>query len=161
MNILLYAIEMEQEGEKFYRDQAEINKNNHIHKICISLAEDEKTHAGILQNKLNSLNFELKDTDLNTDYKSLFKEAEDIKVESKEMPSQLDFYRKASEMEKRSIELYKDLLLKTQDMQEKEIFQFLVKQEEQHYELLDGLAEMLRKSEEWVEFAEFGMRDEY
>jgi len=161
MNILHYAIEMEQEGEKFYRDQAEKNKNNHLHKICISLAEDENCHAGILQNKLNSLKFELKDDGLNTDYKRLFKEAKDIKIESKEMPSQLDFYRKATEMEKKSIDLYEDLLSKAQEEQEIEIFKFLIKQEEQHYELLDGLAEMLRKSEEWVEFAEFGLRDEY
>lgn len=161
MNILNYAIEMENEGEKYYRAQAEINRKNNLYKICIMLAEDERKHAKILHNKLNSLNFELKDTDLDEKYKRLFKEAEDIKIDSKELPSQLDFYRKASEMEKKSIDLYKDLLSKAHDDQEKEIFKFLVKQEEQHYEILDDLAEMLRKSEEWVEFAEFGIREDY
>lgn len=152
---------MENEGERYYRSQAEINKNNHLHKICIMLAEDENNHAKILHNKLNSLNFELNETDLGDQYKQIFKEAENIKIEGKELPSQLDFYRKASEMEKKSIALYKDLLSKAHDEQEKEIFKFLAKQEEQHYELLDDLAEMLRKSEEWVEFAEFGIREEY
>lgn len=36
-----------------------------------------------------------------------------------------------------------------------------MKQEEEHYEIIDQLVTLLSRSEEWVESAEFGLRKEY
>lgn len=61
----------------------------------------------------------------------------------------------------KSIHLYTNLLLEAEDSKDRELFEFLIKEEKKHYELLDGLSEMLRNSEEWIENAEFGIRKEY
>ncbi len=161
MNILENVISLENEGENYYRKQAEMNQENQLYKICIMLAEDEKKHAEILLNKLNSLPYILKDTEIDTGYSQLFKDTKKFIVEGKQDPGQLDFYRKATDLEMKSIHLYTDLLLKAEDSKDKELFEFLIKEEKKHYELLDGLSEMLRNSEEWVENAEFGVRKEY
>jgi len=75
--------------------------------------------------------------------------------------SQFDFYRIALEKEKKSIDLYTEYKSKASEDKEKELFDFLIKQEEQHYAVLDELSTMLRRTQDWIENAEFGVRKEY
>ena len=82
-------------------------------------------------------------------------------MEEKETLSQLDFYRAATEMEQKSIDLYTGFLKEVEKDADKELFSYLIKQEQQHYNILDELSIMLRRAEEWVESAEFGDREEY
>ena len=63
--------------------------------------------------------------------------------------------------EKQSIDLYTDFLSKASNDEEKTLFEYLIRQEKQHYEIFDELVTMLRNSEDWVENAEFGIRKEY
>lgn len=93
--------------------------------------------------------------------KNIFANLRDIKTEAKEISSQLDFYRMALKMEKESIDLYTNYLDKAEDSRERELFEFLIRQEEQHYQILDELVVLLSRTEEWVESAEFGIREEY
>lgn len=161
MNVIEYAIQMELDGEKFYREQAENNKGNSLYTVCLKLAEDEQKHAAILKNKLNKLPYELTDSSITLDTKNVFAEAEDIKLDTKAEPSQLDFYRIASSKEQESIDLYEDFLTKATDDKDQELFKYLIKQERQHLAFLEELVSLLRKGEEWVESAEFGLREEY
>ena len=158
MNPLEYAIKMEHDGENYYREQAEINKNNSLYSVCILLADEEKKHASILTNKLNEKPYELKDSDTFGQAKNIFNDIGNIKVDGKETPDQLDFYKVALDMEKQSIDLYRDFLAKTTESKEKELFNYLIKEEHQHYELFEELVSMLRHADEWVESAEFGTR---
>ena len=62
MNIYEFAINMENDAEEFYTQQAELNKGNKLEVIFNMLAKDEKKHSEILQKKFRNLPFEL-DTD--------------------------------------------------------------------------------------------------
>jgi rubrerythrin len=161
MNILEYAICMELDGEKYYREQSEINKNNSLNVVCTMLADEEKSHAQILENMRNKLTYELKDSDILMKAKNIFNDTANIKVAGKENPSQLDFYRIASDMEKQSVDLYKQFLSKATEANEKELFEYLIKQENQHYEILEELSLLLNRPEGWIESAEFGLREDY
>ena len=158
MNPLEYAIEMGYDGERYYREQAEINKNNSLYSVCLLLADEEKKHALVLTNKLNEKPYELKDSDTFWQAKNIFNDIGNIKVDGKETPDQLDFYKIALDMEKQSIDLYRDFLAKTTEKKEKELFAYLIKEEQQYYEFLEELVSLLRHGEEWVESAEFGTR---
>ena len=161
MNDLEFAIDMEYDGEKYYKQQAEINKDNSLHAVCLMLAADEQNHAMILTAKLNEKAFQLKDTDTLSEAKSIFEGIGDIKAEDKETASQLDFYRIASEKEQQSIDLYTRYLAKAEGAEEKALFEFLIAQEQKHFAVLDELALLLSRAEEWVENAEFGIRKDY
>lgn len=161
MNDLKFAIDMEHDGEKYYRQQAEINKSNSLHGVCLMLADDEKNHAQILTNKMNENPCQLLDTDTLTRAINIFEGIGDIKIDGKETVSQLDFYRIASDKEKQSIDLYTKYLFQAEEKAEKELFEYLIGQEEQHFAVLNELAAMLRNTEDWVENAEFGLRKEY
>jgi len=161
MNDLQFAINMELDGGKFYRQQAEINKNNSLHTVCLMMAEDEKMHAQILTDKLNEMPYQLIDNDTLAQAKNIFEGIGDIKIEGKSIPSQLDFYRLAADLEKQSIDLYNKYLSQAMELQEKELFEYLINQEKNHFAVLDELASLLRHAEQWVENAEFGLRKEY
>lgn len=161
MDILKFALDMELDGMEYYMEQADENKGNALHKVCLMLAEDEKNHAKILTDKMNGVDSVLIDTDTLSKAKAIFQNSDDIESPIKETPSQLDFYRIAKDKEKQSIEIYTDLLSKAVEDMDKDLFNFLIKQEVQHYKVLDELANLLRHAEEWVEFAEFGLRKDY
>ena len=160
MNTLDYAIQMEVDGEEYYTEQAKLNENNSVKTVCLILAKDEGIHAQILQNKMKNVSYELSDTESYAKIKSIFKNADDFKSEIRDKPTQLEFYRTALEKEKESIALYTDLLVKATDIKESDLFRYLVEQETLHFSLLDEMVSMLRHAEEWVESAEFGLRNE-
>ncbi len=164
MNALEFAVNMEKDGEKFYRKQAEINSSNSLYTVCLLLAEEEKNHALLLSDMQNNISVEIDEADSLQQIKSIFKDIENFKSEIKELPTQLDFYTMALEKEKQSINLYKDLLSRATEDDENELFEHLVQQEKRHYDILDELILRLSHAEDWVENAEFGLwsnRGEY
>ena len=161
INDLSFAIKMEQEGEAYYRRQAELNKENRLYRVCLILAEEENHHAKILTHRLMSQSYELVQTDTLAEAKNVFEGKEDINPDEKKVLSQLDFYRDAAEIERQSIELYSGYLKLTTGKEEQDLFRYLIGEEEKHYETLDYLATMLLHAEEWVENPEFGLRGEY
>ena len=158
MNILEFAINMELDGEKYYNDQAEIIKDKNLKNIFLILAKDENSHAKILQNKANNLSYDLKSNEILSEAKNLFKGIKDFKNEIKQTPEQLDLYRAALEKEKESINLYEKLLSESNDDKSRNLFNFLINQEKDHYTTLEELVSQLNKCNDWVESAEFGVR---
>lgn len=161
MNALDFAIKMESDGEQYYKKQAEINRDNNLYSVCMMLANDETHHAQILTNLKERRPAEMPDSDTLQKAKNVFCGIGDIEMALKPIPSQLDFYRIASEKEAQSIELYAELLSKSENRQDAEVFEYLIGQEKQHLEVLEDLADLLRHAEEWVESAEFGIRKDF
>ncbi len=161
MNILEQAIKMEKDGEAYYKKQAEENKDNSLYNVCMMLAEEEKIHAEILSSKMKNLPYSLEESSIYEDAKNIFAAADDFKSEIKDLPSQLDFYRFALDNEQKSIDMYEEYGQKAEDEKEKGLFSFLAKQEKDHFALIDELVKLLTNAEQWVESAEFGIRDKY
>ncbi|AFM00233.1 MULTISPECIES: ferritin family protein [Desulfitobacterium] len=161
MNALEFAIKMELEGERYYREQAEINQGNSLKSIFLMLADDEKMHAQILEKKANKLDYSLEPNETLATAKHVFSNKDRIKNEIKEIPSQIDVYRAAMENERESIHLYQKCASEAADEETKALFEYLILQEEDHYAVLDRLISLLSHAEEWVENAEFGVREDY
>lgn len=161
MNTLEFAIQMERDGEMFYRNQAEINAHNSLSVVCNLLAEDERIHAQLLEKKSMEQSYELKDSAILNRTSSIFNDMKDMRLSEKENITQLDFYRMASKKELESIALYEELRDQVEKADEKELYEFLIHQEKKHYEVLENLNILLTRPEEWVESAEFGIREEY
>ncbi|MEO1816556.1 MAG: ferritin family protein [Acetobacterium sp.] len=161
MNSIEFAIKMELDGEKYYREQAENNQDNPLNIIFVFLADDEKGHAALLQNELKKISYDLADNQTLAETNNVFKERGDFKNKFEKIPNQLDVYRMALQMEKDSIELYQKFFTESTDEQTKKLFGYLVKQEENHFKIFDNLITLVERPEEWVEDAEFGVREEY
>ena len=161
MKVLEFAINMELDGEKYYTDQAEINKKNGLSKVFLLLAADEKNHAKTLTNRLNNISGTFIISDALSVSKNIFSNLKSFKDEYTLIPSQLDAYRAALEKEEESITLYKKLLTEAQSETDKILFQSLIKDEESHRNVLDDLVLLLNNVDDWVESAEFNITKEY
>ena len=160
MSILESAIHMELDGEKFYEQQARLNSDSSVKKVCLLLAQEEKKHAQFLKNKQDKIAYKLIDTDKPTKDQSVFDHMGIIKSDIMATPTQLEFYKAALAIEQRSIDLYTDLLSKAETEEEKTLFIFLVEQEKRHFSMIDEMVTLLRHTQEWVESPEFGLRIE-
>ena len=161
MNGLQFAILLEYEGRDYYLKQAELSKDEGLKVVFRALADEEVNHAKILESKLKGLPYELKDSTALTGAQKIFKLGKAFKVETTDVPAQLDAYREALKNEQKSIDLYTKKYNKATDSEEKKVFDYLIKQEKEHYDLFDGLIELVNRANEWVEDAEFGKREEY
>lgn len=119
MEILDYAIKMEMDGEKFYLELAERNKDNKLNVVFKSLASDEAHHAKIIKDKKHGITTSL-DGGAQATIKNVFS-GSDFKIESSS-PEQVDAYKGALDKEQESIDLYKKLL--SESDKDKKLFTF-------------------------------------
>ncbi|HHT97200.1 MAG TPA: ferritin family protein [Clostridiales bacterium] len=161
MKTIEFAIKMELEGQKYYLEQAEKNKENTLCEVFKRLAEEEKMHANILKKKFDSEEYELNHSTIVEDTRNVFSNLKKDFLSNEELPKQINVYREALEIEKKSIELYSKMLEESSDENDKKLFEFLIKEENKHQFLFDDIIAMLLKTDEWVEAAEFGIRKDY
>ena len=77
------------------------------------------------------------------------------------MPEQAELYQMAIEMERKSVDLYTRLHTETQDSATEALFAFLIREENHHLEIMEDLYQYVNRPNNWVEAAEFGVREEY
>jgi rubrerythrin len=161
MEILELALSLELDLEKYYNEQAEKNKENSLHVVFTMLADEEEKHANILLGKADKLTLKFEDNSILIQARSLFQNIKDFKSEFTDIPSQLDSYRFALEMEQKSKKFYKELYDTVEDEKTKETYGYLVHQEDLHCIIMEELVKLTTRPEEWVESAEFGLREDY
>lgn len=161
MDTLELALSLEFDLEKYYTEQAEKNKGNSLSVVFNLLAGEERKHAEILLGKEDVLDLKVGDRDILTEAKGLFRQLGDFKSDIKELPSQLDSYRMALEMEEKSLKFYKSLEAGAENDKTRETYGYLMKQEDIHCIIMEELVKLTTRPEEWVESAEFGLREDY
>lgn len=157
MDIFEFAIKMELDGEKFYLDLAEESKNNSLSKVFLSLAKDEANHAKIIQDKQAGKDTPLSEG-ISATVESIFGDDSGFKFEGKK-PEQVEAYRAALEKEKASIAVYEKMAAESGENQA--MCAYLIKQEEDHYQILEEITKAVDRPNAWIESAEFGVREEY
>ncbi len=161
MSSLEFAINMELEGRAYYLEQADLCQSNELRTIFLILADAEQQHADLLLRRQREEEVTLKEDSIVKEKNSFFHNLADFKPDVPRALKQLDVYQYAAEQEQKSIELYQGMLEKAEDSKDKELFTFLIKQETEHLHLFEDLVILLTRPEEWVESAEFGIREEY
>ncbi len=161
MTAVEFAIKMELDGEVYYSEQAEKAEHPGLKAVFTLLAQEEREHASLLEKYAAQREYELQESQVPKHFKGIFQDEKDLKVEFKANPEELDAYKLALEKEKESIELYEKMGLEATSEEEKRLFAFLVEQETIHYNTFQNLIEHVIKAEQWVESAEFGLREDY
>lgn len=161
MDALELALSLELDSEKYYKEQAEKNKNNSLYVVFTMLAKEEEKHADILLGKADLFTTLATQEDVLIESRKIFGELKDFKSEISNLPSQLDSYRLALDMEHKSLNFYQELKDNASDENARKTYGYLIKQEEIHCVLLEELVKLITRPDEWVESAEFGEREEY
>ncbi len=161
MTAVEFAIQMELDGEKYYLEQGERTEHPELKAVFALLAREERAHADLLKKYVAKTAYTLEQSQIPSHILGVFANEQDLQVEYKARPDQVDAYKLALEKEKESIALYEKMGSETDSDEEQRLFAFLVEQEKIHYDTFQDLIEHILKAKQWVEAAEFGIREDY
>jgi rubrerythrin len=166
MNIFDFALKMELDGEKYYRDLAGKTRYDDLKKVLIGLAEDEKRHYEIIQLAQNQTFKFIKADPSLAKIKNVFADNTEFVGDKKEFiaklkDEQFDYYQAALVKENQSVELYQKLKESVENPDGRAICEKLIHEEKKHVEVLDNIIKMLNNVNDWVESAEFNHQDNY
>jgi rubrerythrin len=69
--------------------------------------------------------------------------------------AQKDIYRKALDVEQKSIDLYSEKAQEIEDPEQKDMFLKIADEEKKHYQIVENIIGFMEKPEQWVEHAMF------
>jgi len=160
MTIFEYALQMEKDGETYYRKLVQQTTNKGIQTILTMLADEEVKHYNAIKKMQTSIP-EMEETTILTDAKNIF-------VQIKESGECFDFdvgeselYKKARDIEQASRKFYLEKTNEVEPGRQKELFLQLAEEEKKHYFLLENIIEFISRPQHWLEDAEFYHLEEF
>lgn len=160
MNILIYAMQMEKDGEDYYYELAQKAPNKGVRAILEMLAVEELRHYRALQ-QMKTSRPDLAETTVLSDAKNVFVQIKESEDDFDFDLEQVELYRKAQDLEQKSIDFYCEKAEEVEHEYQKEVFLTLAEEEKKHYALLENIIEFISRPKRWLENAEFCHLDEY
>jgi rubrerythrin len=162
MDIYEFAIEFEQENQKFYNEFAEKSSNTSLKNVFLNLAEEEKKHENIIRQMRDNKELDAVESDILPKAKQAFEEISKDLPENEILPEeQVDVYKKAIALEEKSIEFYTEQAEKAEDPEIKEAFERLAEEEKKHERIMNNITEMVNRPNTWLEDAEWYHLEDY
>jgi len=161
MTIYEFGMQMEKDGEMYYRELAQKTEDIGLQHILTLLAEDEVKHYAILESFKNEDKREFIETKILADARNVFQRLKEEAEEWHPREDQLDLYKKAQGLEQQSSDFYLSKANEVAEVYQREIFLKLAEEEKKHYFLLENMIEFISRPKTWIENAEFHHLDEY
>ena len=167
MDIYEFAMQMEKDGENYYRQLMQKCKNTGLKKIFAMLADEEVKHYEFIEQlRLKSGQPQVENTRLLEKVKNIFiqmkddKQEQDPQVDTKE---ETNAYRKARDIEEMSRSFYLEKAEEVKDEQAKLLLKKLAKEEEKHLHIMENIVEFVSRAEpgKWLENAEWHHLETY
>ncbi len=160
MNAVEIAVRMETDAIKFYKEAAEKTKHPAGKKMFLSITEDEKRHLEMLSQTLKGLDIKISDVSPMRNIKTVFETMKNEMMQRiKATTDELEAFKIAMQMEKEGVEFYKKAVLEAQTEKEKSLFERLIKEEEEHYEIFSNTYSFLLNSGDWFMWEEHSIVD--
>jgi len=161
MNVFDFAMELEKEGEKYYRELADRSKHAGCRNIFTMLADDEVKHFNVFKEMKQNSDPEFQKTRILDEARKTF-----VKMASEGNPFEtemleVDLYRKALDMEKKSKDFYVKEYEELENVSQKAIFKKIADEEETHFRIIEKIVDFISKPETFLENAEFFQQDDY
>lgn len=150
MHPLDFAMEMELEGKKFYLEQADLMEDSLLKEVFVTLADEEEKHYQLLKKIKDSEIYDYVESMNLSRELSIFTKPPKI-AEDKNV-SYITIYQEAIELEKKAINLYRELAQKAGSDSERNIFLRLEREEEIHRRTLWEVLQFLQRPEEWYPY---------
>ena len=160
MNIFEYAMQMEKDGEIYYRQLVQQTANKGLKTILTMLADEEVKHYNAIE-KMKTAGPDVVETTILTDAKNVFIQIQESNESFGFDIGQTELYKKAQDIEKRSQDFYLEKANETEKKYQKRIFQKLAEEEKKHYFLLENIIQFVSRPDTWLENAEFYHLEEY
>ena len=159
-NIFEYAMQMEKDGEDYYRQLAQQTSNDGMRSILTMLADEEVKHYQVIE-KMKTQQTQIVESEILTDAKNVFAQIKESGENFDFDISQVELYKKARDIEKKSRDFYTEKANEVTEKHQKELFLKLAIEEQKHYVLLDKMVDFVSRPEQWLENAEFFHLEDY
>ena len=160
MDIYEYAMQMEKDGESYYRELAAQAQSDGIRNILTLLANAEVKHYRIFERMKQHESTQPADLAYLVNIKNVFAEMRDNKVPMTENGSQIELYRKAQELEKKTRDFYREKAGEV-DASQKAIFLKIADEEQKHFNILETIIDMVSRPQTWLENPEWYHLEDY
>jgi rubrerythrin len=163
MEIFDYAIQMEKDGEQYYREQAKMSADRGTISILTLLADAEVKHRELFEALKQQKPIDLAQDTVLTDAKNVFVQMRESKEDISAVSSQKQLYEKALELENQSEVFYRKATEQTNDTKHRPIFERLAAEEHRHAIVIENILEFITRPDpgHWLEDAEWYHIDEY
>jgi rubrerythrin len=158
MDIFETAKKMELDGVEMYEQEFSKTKDESLKTILNMLISQEKKHYDLFDSmqKKSSVEF-AKD-----EFKNIKNVFQQMKENKESLPKeQIEFYKKALEIENKSEQMYKEIAEDYDDSEVVEVINNIADEEHKHAVLIQNIIDMLKNADSWVENAEFNHLVEY
>jgi rubrerythrin len=160
MNAIEIAIRMQRDAIKFYTEAAEKTKNPVGKNMFLTVVEDEKRHLENLSQIFKGLNITCKDVSPMENIKTVFEAMKNEMIKRVEATTdELEAFKIAMQMEKEGVEFYKKAALEAKTEKEKSLFERLVKEEQDHYNIFSNTFFFLSDTGSWFMWEEHSIVD--
>jgi rubrerythrin len=161
MNVYDYAMQLEKDGESYYREAASRSTHKGLTRILTMLADAEVIHYGIFSKMKEHKSWQLPDTTILKEVKNIFvKMKEEGGLESIGV-SEIDLYTKAQDIEKMTEDFYLEKAARVEDTTERATFLQVAGEENKHYFILQQIIDFVSRPSQWLEDAEWYHLEEY
>ncbi len=160
MNALEVAMKMEKDSIQFYTEAAEKTRYPAGKKMFQTITEDEKRHLGMISQIINGLNITAKDVSPVKRVKTVFESMKNemmTKVEASN--DELEAFKIAMRMEQEGEAFYKKSLAAAKTGKEKALFERLIEEERQHYQIFSNTYFFLSNTGSWFLWDEHAIVD--
>lgn len=160
MDIFEFAIQMERDGQQFYRELAAETSHNGIKGVLNKLASEELEHEHAIQ-RIRKGSGSIMESDILNKAKNVFQQMKDFGDQSDWSGDEESLYRQAMDLEQRSVSFYLDRAEQIENPEQKTLFKKLAEEEKKHYRLMSNLTDFVASPKTWLEDARFSRLDEY
>ncbi len=159
MNIYEYAMQLEKDGENFYREVTSQTSDKGLKTILMMLADAEVRHYRLFENMKNNDKVRMPDSPILNDVKNIFIQMREEKQIETDV-SQIELYKKAQGIENLTRDFY---LAKAEEVvpEQKEIFLKIAEEEKRHYLILENIIRLVSQPDTWLEDPEWYHLEDY
>ncbi len=161
MDIFKFALEMETTAKDHYRLLAHEAPNKGLAIVFTMLADEEVKHYWVISQMQTKSPVELAHPTIVADAKEVFSRMARGKEKFGPDTSQIDLYRKAQDVERKSRIFYAEQCRQATGEHQKKILGQLADEEDKHYALLESIIEFVSRPQQWLENAEWHHLEKY
>lgn len=156
MNAYQYAMRMESEAERFYRDLANGISDTTIKNVFNMLADEEVKHFKVFEKmSKNSELPNIEDLDMSAKVREIFSDIKGCNRKYSFTDEQVAYYEKAAQIEDNAAKFYLEKAEEMTDTAQKNAFLAIAREEQKHQEIMQNLADFVAAPDAWLESAEF------
>jgi rubrerythrin len=161
MDVYGFAMQMEKDGEAYYRECASKTASAGLRRILLMLADAEVNHYELFRRMKEREDAVLGDAALLEPVKNVFVQIREREGAGGAKGAEADLYRKALELERTSWEFYGSAAEQAGSPAEKLMFERIAVEERRHCRIVEGIIDFVSRPEQWLENAEWNHLEDY